>query len=99
MGGCCGTTPEHMAAVVERLAPFRTQGTTNDSNGPARVPTEREAGVAFLYQHMNFDQNASYLAIGERTNSNGSKAFRVGRDGVADMKEIVSRCAQVHAVC
>lgn len=125
VGGCCGTTPEHMAAVVERLAPFRTRKTDAVSSTPARVPTEREAGVASLYQHVNFDQDASYLAIGERTNANGSKAFRqamleerwddcvdiareqirvgahlldvcidyVGRDGVADMKEIVSRFA------
>lgn len=126
VGGCCGTTPEHMAAVVERLAPFRTSAAvTNSGNGTARVPTEREAGVASLYHHVNFDQELSYLAIGERTNANGSKAFRqamleerwddcvdiareqvrvgahlldvcidyVGRDGVADMKEIVSRFA------
>jgi 5-methyltetrahydrofolate--homocysteine methyltransferase len=126
VGGCCGTTPEHMAAVVERLAPFRTAApVTSNGNGAARVPTEREAGVASLYHHVNFDQELSYLAIGERTNANGSKAFRqamleerwddcvdiareqvrvgahlldvcidyVGRDGVADMKEIVSRFA------
>ncbi|PTT65534.1 homocysteine S-methyltransferase family protein, partial [Arthrobacter sp. HMWF013] len=128
VGGCCGTTPEHMAAVVERLAPFRTAdsvATGGRGADGARVPTEREAGVASLYQHVNFDQELSYLAIGERTNANGSKAFRlamleerwddcvdiargqirvgahlldvcidyVGRDGVADMKEIVSRFA------
>ncbi|MDQ0632406.1 5-methyltetrahydrofolate--homocysteine methyltransferase [Arthrobacter pascens] len=128
VGGCCGTTPEHMAAVVERLAPFRN-GASVASGGRgkdgSRVPTEREAGIASLYHHVNFDQELSYLAIGERTNANGSKAFRqamleerwddcvdiareqvrvgahlldvcidyVGRDGVADMKEIVSRFA------
>ena len=84
-----------------------------------------EPGVASLYQHVPFDQDASYLAIGERTNANGSKAFReamleerwddcveiarnqirvgahlldvcidyVGRDGVADIREVVSRFA------
>lgn len=128
VGGCCGTTPEHMAAVVERLAPFRTSAAvTIGGRGPdgGRVPTEREAGVASLYHHVNFDQESAYLAIGERTNANGSKAFRqamleerwddcvdiareqvrvgahlldvcvdyVGRDGVADIKEVVSRFA------
>jgi 5-methyltetrahydrofolate--homocysteine methyltransferase len=132
VGGCCGTTPEHMAAVVERLAPFRNaaKGTNTVANGAkatqaARVPTEQDPGVASLYQHVSFDQDASYLAIGERTNANGSKAFRqamieerwddcvdiareqirvgahlldvcvdyVGRDGVADIKEVVSRFA------
>ncbi|MEO5780810.1 MAG: homocysteine S-methyltransferase family protein, partial [Arthrobacter oryzae] len=76
VGGCCGTTPEHLAAVVERLAPFRTSQTSASSNGSARVPTEREAGIASLYHHVNFDQESAYLAIGERTNANGSKAFR-----------------------
>jgi 5-methyltetrahydrofolate--homocysteine methyltransferase len=126
VGGCCGTTPEHMAAVVERLAPFRTKAVAaSNGNGAARVPTEREAGIASLYHHVNFDQESAYLAIGERTNANGSKAFRqamleerwddcvdiareqvrvgahlldvcidyVGRDGVADIKEVVSRFA------
>ncbi|WLQ07533.1 methionine synthase [Arthrobacter oryzae] len=128
VGGCCGTTPEHMAAVVERLEPFRTSATvTGGGRGTdgARVPTEREAGIASLYHHVPFDQESAYLAIGERTNANGSKAFRqamleerwddcvdiareqvrvgahlldvcidyVGRDGVADIKEIVSRFA------
>lgn len=126
VGGCCGTTPEHMAAVVERLEPFRQQAVpANAATEPARTPTEREAGIASLYHHVNFDQESAYLAIGERTNANGSKAFRqamleerwddcvdiareqvrvgahlldvcidyVGRDGVADIKEIVSRFA------
>jgi 5-methyltetrahydrofolate--homocysteine methyltransferase len=65
-GGCCGTTPEHLAAVVERVR--------------GRQLTERrprpEAGVASLYQHVAFRQDTSFLAIGERTNANGSKAFR-----------------------
>src|SRR5699024_11704829 len=35
-----------------------------------------EQGVASLYSHTDFDQDAAFLAIGERTNANGSKAFR-----------------------
>ena len=116
VGGCCGTTPEHLAAVVDRLRPLQ---------GVAERSTTVEPGVASLYQHVPFQQDASYLAIGERTNANGSKAFReamlegrwddcveiarnqirvgahlldvcidyVGRDGVADIREVVSRFA------
>ncbi|MBW9110206.1 methionine synthase [Microbacterium ureisolvens] len=116
VGGCCGTTPEHLAAVVDRLRPV--------GGAEARRP-ELDPGVASLYQHVSFQQDASYLAIGERTNANGSKAFReamleerwddcveiardqirvgahlldvcidyVGRDGVADIREVVSRFA------
>ncbi len=66
IGGCCGTTPAHMKAVVERV-----QGLT---------PTERdprpEPGAASLYQTIPFRQDTAYLAIGERTNANGSKKFR-----------------------
>ncbi|CAM5645468.1 MULTISPECIES: methionine synthase [Streptomyces] len=115
VGGCCGTTPEHLRQVVERV------------RGVA--PTERhprpEPGAASLYQTVPFRQDTSYLAIGERTNANGSKKFReamlegrwddcvemardqiregahmldlcvdyVGRDGVADMRELAGRFA------
>src|SRR5216683_559086 len=65
-GGCCGTTPEHMAAVVERVRGREVAG---------RRPRP-EPGVASLYQHDPFRQDTSFLAIGERTNANGSKAFR-----------------------
>ncbi|MFE2636983.1 methionine synthase [Streptomyces scopuliridis] len=66
IGGCCGTTPEHLRQVVERARNL--------------TPTVREPhpepGAASLYQTVPFRQDASYLAIGERTNANGSKKFR-----------------------
>ena len=120
VGGCCGTTPEHVAALVERL------GVTAARPGgvpPAARSPRTEPGVASLYNHVPFRQDTAFLAIGERTNANGSKAFReallagdfagcvdiarsqtrdgahlldvcidyVGRDGVADMREIAGR--------
>ncbi len=66
VGGCCGTTPEHLAAVVERLR----------GRPLARRRPRPEPGVASLYQHVPFRQDTAFLAIGERTNANGSKAFR-----------------------
>ena len=65
-GGCCGTTPEHAAAIVARL---------RDRPLTGRRPRP-EAGVASLYQHVPFRQDTAFLAIGERTNANGSRAFR-----------------------
>ena len=66
VGGCCGTTPEHLAAVVDRLR-----------GRPAlRRRPRTEPGAASLYQHVPFRQDTAFLAIGERTNANGSKAFR-----------------------
>ena len=66
VGGCCGTTPEHMAAVVDRVR----------SRPLARRRPRAEPGVSSLYQHVPFRQDTAFLAIGERTNANGSKAFR-----------------------
>lgn len=115
VGGCCGTTPEHIAAVAAAVS----------NHTPHRPTTVVEPGLASLYQHQPFDQTMTYLSIGERTNANGSKAFRdamlaqnweecleiarsqtregahaldvcvdyVGRDGVADARELVSRLA------
>ncbi|MER6034415.1 methionine synthase [Streptomyces sp. NPDC001835] len=66
VGGCCGTTPEHLRQVVERV-----HGLTPRTRDP-----RPEAGAASLYQSVPFRQDTSYLAIGERTNANGSKKFR-----------------------
>ncbi|MFM8192336.1 MAG: methionine synthase [Actinomycetota bacterium] len=66
IGGCCGTTPEHLAAVV---AAVRGRAL------PKRSVTE-ESGASSLYQFVPFRQDQTYMAIGERTNANGSRAFR-----------------------
>ncbi len=115
IGGCCGTTPEHLQAVVDKLG--------NHPIVPRKISPE--IGASSLYQFVPFRQDLTYLAIGERTNANGSRAFRdallaedwqtcveiardqirdgahmldlsvdyVGRNGVADMKELASRFA------
>lgn len=66
IGGCCGTTPAHLAAVVEKMSskPFVNRGAALDP------------GASSLYQYVPFRQDNTYLAIGERTNANGSRAFR-----------------------
>jgi 5-methyltetrahydrofolate--homocysteine methyltransferase len=66
VGGCCGTTPEHLSAVVSKV-----------SGKPisARTP-DLDPGASSLYQYVPFRQDKTYLAIGERTNANGSRAFR-----------------------
>jgi 5-methyltetrahydrofolate--homocysteine methyltransferase len=66
IGGCCGTTPAHIQAVAERL-----HGVT-----PAAREPQREPGVASIYHHVPLVQDASVLMVGERTNANGSRAFR-----------------------
>ncbi|MFF4232145.1 methionine synthase [Streptomyces sp. NPDC001820] len=66
VGGCCGTTPEHLRQVVERV---------RDLAPTVREPRP-EPGAASLYQTVPFRQDTAYMAIGERTNANGSKKFR-----------------------
>ncbi|MGS0686890.1 methionine synthase [Nakamurella sp. GG22] len=66
VGGCCGTTPEHLRQVVEAVRDIT----------PAQRRPRPDPGLSSLYQAVPFQQDASVLMIGERTNANGSKAFR-----------------------
>ncbi|MFT3874860.1 MAG: methionine synthase [Propioniciclava sp.] len=70
VGGCCGTTPEHIRQLAEavRERPLKHR----------EVPTTGSGGalVSSLYSETPLRQDTSYLAVGERTNANGSKAFR-----------------------
>jgi 5-methyltetrahydrofolate--homocysteine methyltransferase len=66
VGGCCGTTPAHLEAVVKRIG--------NHDVVPRKII--REIGASSLYQFVPFRQDLAYMAIGERANANGSRAFR-----------------------
>ncbi|MDD4867927.1 MAG: methionine synthase, partial [Mycobacterium sp.] len=71
VGGCCGTTPAHIREVAAAVAPF------NDGSRPrGERHIAYEPSVSSLYSAVPFQQEASVLVIGERTNANGSKAFR-----------------------
>ena len=95
VGGCCGTTPEHLQAVVERCA-----GLT-----PAPRTPVHEPGAASIYTAVPFEQETSFLVVGERTNANGSKKFREAMLAddwdtcVAMAKEQVKEGAHVLDVC
>ena len=66
VGGCCGTTPEHLRQVVEAVRNIT----------PARRKPVQEPSVTSLYSPVTLKQDNSVLYIGERTNANGSRAFR-----------------------
>ncbi|MBE7194476.1 MAG: methionine synthase [Gordonia polyisoprenivorans] len=80
VGGCCGTTPEHIRQVATAVAE-----TTKADRAPAHI-----SETSSLYSAVPFDQDASFLVIGERTNSNGSKAFRE-----AMLAEDYQRCLDI----
>ena len=95
VGGCCGTTPAHLAAVVAAVS-----GVT-----PAPRDVELELGAASIYHHVPYDQSPSFLVVGERTNANGSKKFReamleadwdtcvaMGRDQVKEGAHVLDLC-------
>ncbi|RZQ63690.1 methionine synthase [Amycolatopsis suaedae] len=66
VGGCCGTTDEHIRQLAAAVADLQ----------PATRRPRHEPGVSSLYQAVPFQQDSTVLMIGERTNANGSKAFR-----------------------
>ncbi|WP_460765312.1 methionine synthase [Mariniluteicoccus flavus] len=67
VGGCCGTTPEHISRLVAALGEAPERGVRK---------VEPVSAVSSLYAEVPLAQDVSYLSIGERTNANGSKAFR-----------------------
>jgi 5-methyltetrahydrofolate--homocysteine methyltransferase len=95
VGGCCGTTPEHLRHVVEAV---RGRAVT------ARAP-QVEASASSLYAAVPFVQDAGVMMVGERTNTNGSKAFReallaadweavvdIGREAVREGAHMIDLC-------
>jgi 5-methyltetrahydrofolate--homocysteine methyltransferase len=95
VGGCCGTTPEHLSRVIEEVRPL---------SSAKRTPTA-EHSVASIYSAVNYQQDRSVLLVGERTNANGSKKFReamlegdwdtcveIGREQIKEGAHILDVC-------
>ncbi|MFN0241268.1 MAG: methionine synthase [Planctomycetota bacterium] len=95
IGGCCGTTPAHMAAVARRLG----------NRAPKPRKPAHAAQVTSIYSAVPLFQDNSILYVGERSNSNGSKAFRehllagdieamvaMGREQVRDGSHVLDVC-------
>ncbi len=113
VGGCCGTSFEHLRQVVEKM-----EGITPKIRDFNFAPS-----ASSIYFQQPYTQDNSFLIVGERVNASGSKKMRdlleandwdgliklakeqeregahildvnvdfVGRDGVADMHELVSK--------
>jgi len=66
VGGCCGTSPEHLKLVIERVGNLS--------------PKQRDAKLApsasSIYFQQPYTQDASFLIVGERVNASGSKKMR-----------------------
>ncbi|KZL48165.1 methionine synthase, partial [Nodularia spumigena CENA596] len=113
IGGCCGTRPEHIQQLAEISKTLK----------PKIRQHSLEPAAASIYSTQPYDQDNSFLIVGERLNASGSKKCRdllnaedwdglvsmaraqvkegahildvnvdyVGRNGVRDMHELVSR--------
>jgi len=113
IGGCCGTQPEHIQQLAEIAQTLK----------PKERQPNYEPAAASIYSAQPYDQDNSFLIVGERLNASGSKKCRdllnaedwdglvslaksqvregahvldvnvdyVGRDGVRDMHQLVSR--------
>jgi 5-methyltetrahydrofolate--homocysteine methyltransferase len=113
VGGCCGTRPDHIQQLAEVAQTLK----------PKERHPQFEPSAASIYSAQPYEQDNSFLIVGERLNASGSKKCRdllnaedwdglvslaksqvregahvldvnvdyVGRDGVRDMHELVSR--------
>lgn len=95
VGGCCGTTPEHLKAVVERVGKCV----------PKKRTPKHEPACASLYGISTYTQKPAPLLVGEQTNANGSKRFKqlleredydaivgVAREAVKEGAHLVDLC-------
>ena len=113
VGGCCGTSFEHLRQVVEKMQVV----------SPKQRSVKFTPSASSIYFSQPYTQDNSFLIVGERVNASGSKKMRdllqaedwdgliklakeqeregahildvnvdfVGRDGVADMHELVKK--------
>ncbi len=121
IGGCCGTTPEHikhLSSIIDEIIYNESSNKKGKNNSSDFIPS-----ASSIYNSVPYKQDNSILIVGERLNASGSKKVRellnnddwdglvsiakqqqkenahvldvnvdyVGRDGVKDMKEIISR--------
>ncbi len=95
IGGCCGTTPEHLGKVVDAV-----RGRALSTRAP-----RSERSASSLYAAVPFVQDAGVMMVGERTNTNGSRAFRdalleadweqvvdIGREAVREGAHLIDLC-------
>lgn len=81
-GGCCGTTPEHIAAIAQAVKKFQ----------PRELPTIAVKTRLSGLEPLNIDDDSLFVNIGERTNVTGSKMFaRLIKEDKYDEALVVAR--------
>lgn len=83
VGGCCGTTPEHIRAIAAAVA----------GKAPRRPPPRKPYSCYSGLEPLIVQPDCGFLMIGERTNVSGSRKFaRLVREG--NLEEAVSVARQ-----
>lgn len=99
VGGCCGTTPDHIARLVEKLKQVRRLQDKKKKRSFVSL-----AAVSSLYSSFDLDQEPSPFVVAEQTNVNGSKKFRdlllkENFDGMADIAQKAAKSSHALDVC
>lgn len=68
IGGCCGTTPEHIKVIVDKISKL-------DSHKKRKTPNISIACRLSGLEAVTIDQNSLFVNVGERTNVTGSAKF------------------------
>src|SRR5206468_2150208 len=107
VGGCCGTRPEHLKAIVERVAVGRGQKAESERSAlsPSAHSPRHSARVSSAMRATDLRQDPPPLLIGERVNSQGSRKVKRlllsdDYEGIVDVaREQVESGAHVLDVC
>ncbi|MCY3537782.1 MAG: methionine synthase [Cyanobacteria bacterium MAG IRC4_bin_6] len=77
IGGCCGTTPAHIQALVQHCQHLQpAPRSVRHSGNSATSPLGYQPAAASIYTNTTYDQDNSFLIIGERLNASGSRKVR-----------------------
>ena len=78
VGGCCGTRPAHIQALADAVeeTPLKERSVRKNAVGKVRTPLSYTPAAASIYSAQTYEQDNSFLIVGERLNASGSKKVR-----------------------
>ncbi|NEN89074.1 MAG: methionine synthase [Okeania sp. SIO3H1] len=78
VGGCCGTRPAHIQALAEAVehTPLKERSVRKNTVGEIRDSLSYTPAAASIYSAQTYEQDNSFLIVGERLNASGSKKVR-----------------------
>ncbi|MBL6899888.1 MAG: methionine synthase [SAR86 cluster bacterium] len=65
VGGCCGTTTDHLKAIASKIS----------KKPPRKIPNHKPTTFLSGLERLNIEQKSLFVNVGERTNVTGSKKF------------------------